>query len=258
MHRVISGYVSFWLLAAAPMFPAPGYFLRRHAKPRPNGAEISQPGGAKAPGTTDAANWQSPAVLRHGLAKTRGKLEVDSRGIEFQPEKGAPLRWPYLEISAFSLTPHRLILSGYENRRWHMPGDRSFRFDLETSVPPAVASELAQNVGKPVENGNPDPGAAAFATLAARHRTRGGGTNGVLRFRRGGIDYVTADGRGARSWNWSDIQTIASPDPYHFRVGGYREVFEFELKQPMSRQLFDQLWDEVYGRGLSLRGGTRP
>ena len=72
----------------------------------------------------------------------------------------------------------------------------------------------------------------------------------MLHFRKGGIDYVTAKGRGSRSWQWSDIQTIANPDPYHFRVQGFRETFEFELKQPMSRKLFDRLWDSVYARDL--------
>ena len=99
----------------------------------------------------------------------------------------------------------------------------------------------------------------AFATLGARHRTRGGGTNGILRFRESGIDYVTDSGRGARSWRWADIQTIARRDSFHFSVGAYRETFDFQLKEPMSRALFERLWNEIYARGLtglSLNGGN--
>ena len=117
-------------------------------------------------------------------------------------------------------------------------------------MPPVVTEEFARRVRKPVEDGRPHPGASGFASLPARHRTFGGGTNGTLRFRNSGIDYVTVSGRGSRSWRWTDIETIANPDPYHFRVQGYRETFEFELKQPMSRKLFDRLWDAVYGRDL--------
>ena len=195
------------------------------------------------------------------MTKTRGTLLIDDRGVEFRPQKGSPLRWSFVEIQSFNLTARRLDIETYQNRGWRFPGDRKFQFDLKDGVPPAVAVEFARRVQKPVENGRPNPAAPALASLPARHRTFGGGTNGVLRFRKGGIDYVTAGGRGSRSWRWSDIETIAHPDPYHFSVQGYRETFDFELKQPMSRELFDQLWDAVYGRGLkglAYSEGRRP
>jgi hypothetical protein len=207
-------------------------------------------------------NWSSAARWRHGLlSKVSGTLVLTDSGVDFRPAKGQPMRWPFAEIQTFNLSPHRLKVTGYKNRRWHFHGERSIRFDLESVMPPAVAAELAQRVGKPAKNGAPDPNAPAFATLGARHRTRGGGTNGVLRFRESGIDYVTDSGRGARSWRWADLQTLARPDAYHFRVGGYRETFGFELKEPMSRTLFDRLWNDVYGRdlsGLEPNGGARP
>lgn len=110
---------------------------------------------------------------------------------------------------------------------------------------------MAQLVSKPVINGDPASEVQSFASIAARHRTLTDGTNGTLRFHDNGIDYVMAGGQGGRSWRWADIQTLANPDLYHFRVGGYRETFEFELKQPMSRELFDRLWDHVHARDLS-------
>lgn len=210
------------------------------------GASVAQSGSAGS-----LASWQSPARLKHLITKTRGTLVINDRGVEFRPRKGSPLRWSYIEIQSFDLKAHHLDFKTYQNRSWHLHGDRTFHFKLENAVPPEVATEFAQRVGKPAKDGVPNPHATAFATLPARHRTFGGGTNGVLRFRKGGIDYVTASGRGSRSWSWADIETIAHPDPYHFRVQGYRETFEFELKKPMSRKLFNQLWDDVYGRGLT-------
>lgn len=194
--------------------------------------------------------WQSPARLRHLIFKTSGTLEINDRGVEFRPKKGGPLHWPYAEIQSFRLEAIRLDLETYQNRGWHRSGDREFHFGLKNPVPPSVAEAFARRVQKPVENGRPDPGASGFASLPARHRIFGGGTNGMLRFRDGGIDYVTSGARGSRSWRWVDIETIANPDPYHFRVQGYRETFEFELKEPMSRKLFDRLWDAVYSRDL--------
>ncbi|MEJ2007587.1 MAG: hypothetical protein P8Z30_05410 [Acidobacteriota bacterium] len=201
--------------------------------------------------TTAVTEWQSPANLKHLITKTRGTLVINEQGVEFRPEKGSPLRWSYVEIQTFNLKARQLDLKTYQNRSWHFHGDRAFHFKLKNSVPPRVAEEFARRVQKPAKDGVPDPSAHAFATLPARRRTFGGGTNGVLRFRQGGIDYVTTKGSGSRSWRWSAIETLANPDPYHFRVQGYRETFEFVLKKAMSRKLFDQLWDAVYGRGLT-------
>jgi hypothetical protein len=82
-----------------------------------------------------------------------------------------------------------------------------------------------------------------------------GGSSGTLRFRDDGIDYVTENGRDGRSWRWADIQTLGNPNPYEFRVTGYREIVEFDLKQPMPRDLFERVWDRFYGKGLNLSRG---
>ena len=217
------------------------------------------PGQASTP--SDPAKtliWQSAARLHHGLRTVRGTLIFDSNGVEFRSEQRFFHRWPFVEIQTFDLTPQRFVLISYENRSRHLPGDRGLRFDLSQTMPPGVAAELTRRVAKPVRNGEPDPSEQSFATIPARHTTRTGGSNGILRFRDDGIDYVTTSKQDGRSWRWSDIQTLANPDAYHFRVAAYRETFEFELKEPMSNDLFDKLWDYTYARDLeikSLNGG---
>ena len=91
-----------------------------------------------------------------------------------------------------------------------------------------------------------------IAELPAHHRERFGGSNGTLRLREDGIDYVAADGRDGRSWRWSDIQTLANPNPWEFRVMAYREIVEFDLKQPLSREMFDWLWNSLYAQDLNV------
>jgi hypothetical protein len=129
---------------------------------------------------------------------------------------------------------------------------RHFRLDLSEAVSAAIAAEVVHRVGKPVVNAAADENTKAFVSIPARHGTRFGGTNGTLRFRDEGIDYVTGTTGASRSWRWADIQTLANPDPYRFRVGGYLETFDFELKQPLSREVFDTLWDRVYARDLNI------
>jgi len=224
----------------------------------------SAPWSAQAAAPSDSAqalNWQSAARLHHGLKTTPGNLTLRGDGIEFR--SGAERfshRWLYSDVRTLDLTPRRLVITDYENRRRHMPGERRFRFDLANSLPPPVAAQLAQRVGKPVRNGDPALKEASLVTIPAHHRTRFGGTNGTLRFRDDGIDYVAAGGEGSRSWRWSDIETLANPDPYHFRVGAYRDTFDFELKQPISQQLFDRAWDRLYASNLNISptsGGTQ-
>lgn len=208
---------------------------------------------------TSTLNWESQARLHHLFGRKSGRLTLSQAGIEFLPISGAALRWPFEEIKTFDLlNPRRLVITDYQNRSWHRSGERQFRFDLNTPMPPNVAAELARDVGKPARNGNPNPSATSFATIPARHPTFWGGTNGTLRLGDNGIQYVTTTGKGGRSWRWSDIDTLANPDPFHLTVTGYRETFDFELKEAMSPRLFDRLWDQLYARDFGpVRAGGR-
>jgi hypothetical protein len=183
--------------------------------------------------------WQSAARWHRTLEKSvPGTLRIDDTGVEFQSAK-LKERWAWLDIYSFDLSVREFTLISYQNRRFH--------FTLAQSMPPAVASEMTARVARPVRNGDPQPVAAATAEIPARRRAFPGGSNGVIRLRNEGIDYVTKDGRDARSWRWEDIETIANPNPWELRVGGYREIAEFDLKQPMPRELFERIWDRLYG-----------
>jgi hypothetical protein len=199
------------------------------------------------------SKWQSPARLHGRFTKTSGVLRIDEQGVEFRPAKGSPVRWSFLEIQTFDLTPHEVTVIGYENRDWHLPGDRSYRFDVSTPVPPAVAAELRNRVGKPARNGDPEPSVMSLTAIPARHRTHFGGSNGLLRFRDEGIDYVTLQAGDSRSWRWADIRTVSSADAYHLTVFGYLETYSFDLKEPLKQKTYDGLNDEVYRHQEELR-----
>ena len=244
------------------LFPSIAVVLMSFFRSGPQPSLASPPAQTLTPSDPgQALHWQSPARFHHGVKSISGDLILRGEGIEFHSgtEKFSK-RWLFSDVETFDLTPRRLVITDYENRRHHLPGERRFRFDLSNPIPPAVSAQLALRVGKPVRNGDPDPKATNLVTIPARHGTRFGGTNGTLRFRSDGIDYVTPGGDGSRSWRWSDIETLANPDPYHLRIGGYRDTFEFELKQPISHELFDGLWDRLYGVNLNIfptSGGTQ-
>jgi hypothetical protein len=187
--------------------------------------------------------------------KAQGTLTVDGRGVEFRSHNGSVQRWGYEEIHTAYLGPHRLVIESYLNRSLHRPGEQHFQFDLSRVLPPSVAAELAARIGRPVQNVDPDASAPVVATIAVRHRELMGGTNGELRFRAGGMDYVTHAKGDSRSWRWADLQSLSEPDPYHLLVFGYRDTYTFDLKAPLSRKLFDHATDDIY-RAAEV-GGAR-
>ncbi len=198
--------------------------------------------------------WTSEAALHRLPRPMRGSLTVSADGVQFRPAKAPPIQWPFIDIRNVDLTnPRRLVLVTYQNQRWSLPGDRRFTFHLATAMPPEVAAQFVRLVGKPAINAIPLPDASSFAVLPARHRTCTGGSDGMLRFRDSGIDYAAKNGKDARSWRWVDIQTIAHPEPYRLRIVGYLETFDFELKEALPEELFNRLWDLVYGRGLQIK-----
>jgi Rrf2 family protein len=192
--------------------------------------------------------WQSPAKLRGTLGKSWGTLFLSDSGVEFQSEKGASLHWPFIEIQTLDLGRRRVVITGYERRGRFRPGTRRFRFDLKTDLPPQVAAEVVSRIGRPVLNGVPEPGAPDFAEIPAHHRTAFGGTisNGVLRFGEEGIEYISKGGKDSRNWRWTEIRTLSNPDSYRLILFGYRDTYTFDLKAPLTRQLFDHLSDQIF------------
>lgn len=200
--------------------------------------------------------WQASAKWHRSLKKAEpGTLVLDGNGVEFRSAKFNH-RWTYVEIHTFDLSQRELTLFTYQNRPWHEPGERPFRFTLSEPMPAEIAAQFTDRVGKPVRNGMPITKSGAVVEIPAHHRMWSGGSNGTLRLKDDGIDYVTENGRDARTWRWIDIQTIANPNPYEFRVTGYREIVDFDLKQPLARAVFEKLWDRLYAAGLNLSPST--
>jgi hypothetical protein len=200
--------------------------------------------------------WASPAQYQRLLKKAvPGTLTIDIDGVDFKSPKFSQ-HWKYGEVKTFDLTGSReLVITDYENRRWHQHGEPTFRFTLTRPMPPETAETLAARVARPVINGVPYPKATIIAELPAHRRERIGGSNGMLRFRHDGIDYVATDARASRSWRWSDIQTLGNPNVWEFRVTGWLEIVEFDLKKPLQRELFDRLWAYLYEKDLNLLPG---
>ena len=205
----------------------------------------------------DQPHWQTAAKWHRSLNKALpGTLVIDNDGIEFQSSK-LKQRWTFVDIHTFDADSHELTLWTYQRRPWHEPGERPFRFTLTEAIPLDVAALLSERVEKPVRDGVSVSKYQPVAEIPAHRRTWFGGSNGTLRLNDDGIDYVTEERRDSRSWRWSDIQTIANPNPYELRVTAYREIVEFDLKRALPRATFERMWDELYASGLNLSDSER-
>jgi hypothetical protein len=198
--------------------------------------------------------WESPAQLHRGFlrSKARGTLLIADTWVEFRPETGPVLHWSFMDLKTVSIAPRRLEIVTYTNRSLHRPGLRRYRFSLTLPMPPAVAESLTKAILQPSVNTIPDLQLSADVTIPVHHRRSTGGTNGDLRFREDGIDYVTTTSGDSRSWRWADIQTLSHPDPYHLFVFGYRDNYAFDLKGALTRETFnhasDQIWSHNEGQ----------
>lgn len=258
-------YIGRWILALALVSPAP-FLQATDAVGKRSGpktvASINSDATNQASHTDRYEQrpgaWQATARLKRSLGSTSGTLLIDEAGVEFRPTKGSSLRWPFVEIRTLDLEHRRVVVGGYERHGRLRPGTREYRFDLKADMPPQIAAALALRVGRPVRNGNPAPEAQSFASIPAHHGTHFGGSNGILRFRDEGVDYVTKGTNDGRSWRWADIQTITNQDSYHLIVFGYRETYSFDLKEPLPPGLYDRLTDEVYDHNVKdLRGSVK-
>jgi hypothetical protein len=207
------------------------------------------------PGQT-AMSWESSAKSHQTIGQEKGTLMISDQGIEFRSQKGRSVKWPFAEVQSFLLSPQRLTIETYENRKHHIPGMQRFRFDLDQAVPPKLAAELSEKIRRPSQNAVPDPESQGIV-IPAHHRTLTGGTNGTLRLSDGGIDYVTGARGDSRSWRWDDLQTLSDPDPFHLLVFGYRDTYTFDLKEPLSRSVFYRMVNALDAHNAA-EPGQRP
>src|SRR5215469_17742616 len=89
--------------------------------------------------------WKTAAKWHRGLkTAVLGSLLLDGDGVEFRSAKFTR-RWKYLEIHSFDLSGRELTLLTYQNRAWHEPGERPFRFTFnEGGLPPEIAALLTE------------------------------------------------------------------------------------------------------------------
>src|ERR1043166_423262 len=106
-------------------------------------------GAAMASAQSDGTRWQTPARWHRTLRKTvPGPVLIDVSGVEFQSARFRK-RWAPVDIRSFDLSAKDQPWESYGGRPGQEPGERNFRFTGSEPIPPQIATQRTERVGKP-------------------------------------------------------------------------------------------------------------
>ena len=184
-----------------------------------------------------------------------GVLTVDDGGIRYRSENGkTALDFTFEDIRKADVSdPRRIRLYTYDRAKKRLTAPSRFEFRLRKG---ATSSALAQFLAARLER--PVIGAyeieEADLDRQAYHRHGLGGCHGVLWFGPKAIVFESKDPKHSRTWSYEDIQTIGTMNAFHFRLTGYAETFNFDLKQRLSLDNYRTVWHRVYTADLRTSG----
>jgi hypothetical protein len=186
----------------------------------------------------------------HTLGSCEGKLAMSDREIRYEASDGKHSQsWSYLDIQKLDIaSPTRLTLKTFKSANWNKLGkDKTFGFSLiEGQLTAGTQEFLRSKLSRPMVARLTESKVSRSAAFALRHRHRVGGCEGDLQVEGDRLVYSTDRANDNRVWKLSEIETIGSPDPYHFRVTTYNETFTFDLKSPLDSNVYDSLWKKIY------------
>jgi hypothetical protein len=186
-----------------------------------------------------------PAHHQHLHKWCAGTLTVDAEGIGFAGPKGHAWKWAYRDIQQLTLSPGEIrVLTYNDASRWKLGKDLAYEFRGEfpaESLARQWSATLDQRFVAAIAS--PPSGAGALATLPAKQLGLTRGDQGTITFT---ADSVIFDSpRNARTWRYSDIQSISSSSPFQLSITTFEKQFQFQLKGPLNESTYNQLWLEI-------------
>jgi len=208
-----------------------------------------------------AAELQFPVRHSRLLWDDAGTLTVNESGIAYRETGGKGDKqdgglnqwtWAFGEIQQLYLSPERIKVLSYQDRKWHLGVDHEFLFHLApgTDVQPLyeflkarMNSRLVAALPEKVVNPLWESPAKLMGTVV--------GSQGVLRFGERRAVFETGREEQSRTWRYEDIENISSAGSYQITLTvrerakaqyGSLKAFNFQLKQPLEGKQFDSLW----------------
>ncbi len=209
-------------------------------------------------GTLWAADAFRYEVKRDKLWRSeRGVLTVNEQGIQYRSENGkTALDLPFLDVRKVDVSdPHKIRVQTYDRakKRLSQPGEHEFEL-REGTTSAGLTQFLVERMKRPVlgtyELAN------TGSEIPVYHRHALGGCHGVLRFGPAAVQFESKEPKHSRTWIYSDIETVGTMNPFHFRVTSFVETFNFDLKERLDPEDYRAIRAHVYTPDLANHQGT--
>ncbi len=209
--------------------------------------------------------------VRHqrALKHHEGVLTINDKGVAYQQalpraKHGATstqraklesVQFDYQDIQELWVSPDRLRLTTYQDRKWLLGIDKQFEFSLPKGKSlDAAYSMLKDKLDRRFVAAVADPGLTVQWELPVKLLGTLQGSEGVLQVGQDRIVYETARPRQSRTWRYQDLENVSTSDRYQLTLTSYERArtsygsmkgFNFQLKQPLDEKRFEALWKRL-------------
>lgn len=211
--------------------------------------------------------------VRHerALKDNPGVVTFDERGVQYQqvltekqqakvgkgkkPPKLESARWEYQDIQQLWISPEKLVIVTYKDRKWFLGVDKEFEFFLPKGKSSDAAYTLLKDkLDRRFVAAVADSQPGTLWELPVKLLGRIQGSDGVLQVGPDRIVYKTDRPRQSRTWRYQDIENVSTSDRYQLTLTTYERAkthygsmkgFNFQLKQPIDEKRFEMLWKRL-------------
>lgn len=209
-------------------------------------------------------------VRHHRAMKNHeGVLTIGEKGVAYQqvlpegkrkanpkkPPKLESVQFDYQDIQELWVSPDRLRLVTYKDRKWLLGVDKEFEFFLPKGKSFGTAyAMLKDKLDRRFVAAVADSQPVMLWELPVKLLGVLQGSEGVLQVGQDRIVYKTDRPRQSRTWRYQDIENVSTSDRYQLTLTTYEHArtsygnmkgFNFQLKQPLDQKRFDELWKRL-------------
>lgn len=220
-------------------------------------------------------------TVRHerALKDRPGRVSFDGGGVRYtqtltseqeakvakgkKPPKLVHVRWAYDDIQQLWLSPDKLVVLTYKDRKWLLGADQEYEFYLAGKGQSFLAAYefLKDKLDQRLIAAVADSPVRDVWEMPAKLLGAFQGSEGVLQAGDGRIVFKTDRPEQSRTWRLEDIENVSTSGPYQLTITTYerakthygsRKGFNFQLKRKLDPLRYDTLWRSL-NRGQGLK-----
>lgn len=242
-RRVVGLFVA--LLALTPVGAAELTFQVRHDRPLNDHARVFK----------KKASEGVLTINDQGIGYQQVPPENKRKKASKKPPKLESVQFDYRDIQELWVSPDKLVLVTYKDRKWFLGIDKEFEF-----FPPkgksfeAAYSMLKDKLDRRFVAALADTQDNVLWELPVKLQGTVKGSEGVLQVGPDRIVYKTDQARQSRTWRYQDIDNVSTSDRYQLTLTTYERAkthygsmkgFNFLLKRPLDDKRFEALWKRL-------------